>query len=50
MVLGVRKNHRGLILPWLTLNLIYILLVVAYAIWLIASYYHNVRLLYVKLH
>ena len=41
MVLGVRSNHPVLFLPLLTLDLIYIMLVVAYAIWLIASYYHN---------
>lgn len=42
MVLGVNKDHRGLILPWLTQNLLYILMIIAFALWLQASYYHYV--------
>jgi len=41
MVLGVKRYHRGLILPWLTINMLYVLSLVAFAIWLQASYYHN---------
>ncbi|XP_068240274.1 uncharacterized protein [Palaemon carinicauda] len=40
MVLGIRRDHRGLILPWLTQNMIYILMIIAFALWLQASYYH----------
>ncbi|KAK3882344.1 hypothetical protein Pcinc_013275 [Petrolisthes cinctipes] len=40
MVLGINADHRGLILPWLTQNMLYILLIIAFALWLQASYYH----------
>lgn len=40
MIEGVNRDHRGLILPWLTQNLLYILMVIAFALWLQASYYH----------
>ncbi|XP_047495120.1 uncharacterized protein LOC125043173 [Penaeus chinensis] len=40
MIRGVVKDHRGMILPWLTQNLIYILMIIAFALWLQASYYH----------
>lgn len=42
MIEGVNRDHRGLILPWLTQNLLYILMVIAFALWLQASYYHYV--------
>ncbi|KAA0202798.1 hypothetical protein HAZT_HAZT008654 [Hyalella azteca] len=41
MVRGVLNYHRGLMLPWLIQNLLYILAIIAFAIWLQASYYHN---------
>jgi len=41
LVLGVKRYHRGLMLPWLITNMLYILSLVAFAIWLQASYYHN---------
>ncbi|KAG0715515.1 hypothetical protein GWK47_001301 [Chionoecetes opilio] len=37
---GVNREHRGLILPWLTQNMLYILMIIAFALWLQASYYH----------
>ncbi|XP_064078734.1 uncharacterized protein LOC135196133 [Macrobrachium nipponense] len=40
MVRGIIKDHRGLILPWLTQNMIYTLMIIAFALWLQASYYH----------
>ncbi|KAK7082613.1 hypothetical protein SK128_012361 [Halocaridina rubra] len=40
MVKGVMIDHRGLILPWLIQNFLYILMVIAFALWLQASYYH----------
>ena len=45
MVEGVRREHRGLILPWLTQNLLYVLMIIAFALWLQASYYHYVSIL-----
>lgn len=40
MVEGIRREHRGLILPWLSQNFLYILMIIAFALWLQASYYH----------
>ncbi|KAK8749630.1 hypothetical protein OTU49_015462 [Cherax quadricarinatus] len=40
MIKGVSIELRGLILPWLTQNLLYILMIIAFALWLQASYYH----------
>ncbi|XP_042237030.1 uncharacterized protein LOC121876156 [Homarus americanus] len=40
MVRGLILDHRGFILPWLTQNLIYVLMIIAFALWLQASYYH----------
>ena len=44
MMRGVQKCHRGMILPWLVQNMLYVLLLIAYDIWLIASYYQFVSL------
>ncbi|KAB7499266.1 hypothetical protein Anas_07493 [Armadillidium nasatum] len=46
MIRGVQLYHRGLMLPWLSQNLVYILMIIAYAIWLQASYYHFVSIFY----
>ncbi|XP_076057740.1 septate junction component pasiflora 1 [Oratosquilla oratoria] len=40
MVRGMQMDHRGLMLPWLIQNFFYILLIITFAIWLQASYYH----------
>ena len=45
MIFGVNMDHRGLILPWLTQNMLYILMIIAFALWLQASYYHYVSIL-----
>ena len=45
MIKGIMDYHRGMILPWLTQNLLYILMIIAYAIWLQASYYHFVSII-----